>query len=333
MTSADADGVGRLGRQHAAAGMKRMIGREGGADFHVGDDARVQPFGQRDARVPGVEIARNAAGEHDRMLGVAQKVGGCRDGLRGRRAFDFRHVAPGVDRRHGFGELQLLHFRVEIDVGRPARRGVGDPAGAQDGFARGDWRGRLVVPFGVAAHQRALIARGVDPVDPGTPLGGVDRPGGAQHHHRHAVAPGVEERHGGVHQADIGMHRRRHRLAGDFGVAMRDGDRAFLVQAEQHLWPLVAEVVHQAVVQAAIAGARIERDIGDVERAQRIGHHVAAETGGIDAGRNRAVEGRDGGIARGLLFGAIALGIRHGVGSCGRPPSAGWAAFEPDHEP
>ena len=114
-----------------------------------------------------------------------------------------------------------------------------------------------------------------------------------------------------MHQADIGMHRRGHRLAGDLGIAVRDGDRAFLVQAEQHLRPLVAEIVHQAVVQAAIAGAGIERDIGDVERAQRVGDDVAAEAGGVDPGRNRPVERRDGFIARGLLFGAVALRIRH----------------------
>ena len=224
---------------------------------------------------------------------------------------DRRHVAFGVDRRHRLRQFGFLHLGVEIDVSRPARRGVGDPAGAQHRFARGDRRGRLVVPFGVAAHQRALVARGVDPVDPRPPLGGVDRSGGAEHDHRHAVAPGVEERHGGVHQADIGMHRRRHRLAGDLGVAVRDGDRAFLVQAEQHLRPLIAEIIDQTVVQTAIAGARIERDIGDVERAQRVGHHVAAEAGGIDAGRDRAIDGRQRGVADRLRFGAIALGFRH----------------------
>ena len=93
-----------------------------------------------------------------------------------------------------------------------------------------------------------------------------------------------------VHQADIGMHRRGHRLAGDLGVAVRDRDRAFLVQAKQHLRPLVAEIVHEAVVQAAIARARIERDIGDAGRAQRVRRHVAAEAGRIDARRNRAIE-------------------------------------------
>ena len=178
------------------------------------------------------------------MLGMAQQVGGFVDNVRGGRTLDLRHVALGVDRGDRLGQFGFLHLGVEIDVSGSARRGVGDPAGAQDRFARGDRRGRLIVPFGIAAHQRALVARGVDPVDPRPPLGRVDRSGGAEHDHRHAVAPGIEERHGGVHQADIGMHRRRHRLAGDFGIAMRDGDRAFLVQAEQHLRPLIAEVIH-----------------------------------------------------------------------------------------
>jgi hypothetical protein len=42
---------------------------------------------------------------------------------------------------------------------------------------------------------------------------GVDRAGGADQQHRHAVAPGVEHGHGRVHETDVGMHRRRHRSA------------------------------------------------------------------------------------------------------------------------
>ncbi len=53
-----------------------------------------------------------------------------------------------------------------------------------------------------------------------------------------------------------------HGLAGDLGVAMRDSPRGFLVQAQQHLRPLIAEIVDQTVVQAAIARTGIERDIG-----------------------------------------------------------------------
>ena len=64
----------------------------------VGDDARVQSLGQRDARLPGIEIARHAAGEHDWMFGMAQQIGGLLDGVGGGGTRDFRHVALGVDR-------------------------------------------------------------------------------------------------------------------------------------------------------------------------------------------------------------------------------------------
>jgi len=49
------------------------------------------------------------------------------------------------------------------------------------------------------------------------------------------------------------------------------------VQAQQHLRPLVAEQVDDRVVQAAIAGARVDRDEGQVERAEGLGDDVAAE--------------------------------------------------------
>ena len=49
-------------------------------------------------------------------------------------------------------------------------------------------------------------------------------------------------------------------------------------------------------MQAAVARAGIERDVGNVERAQRLGDDVAAEAGGIDAGRRRAVEAGDFGV-------------------------------------
>ena len=46
-----------------------------------------------------------------------------------------------------------------------------------------------------------------------------------------------------MHQADVGVHRRGHRLAGDLGIAVRDGDGGFLVQAQQHLRLRIAEIV------------------------------------------------------------------------------------------
>ena len=44
----------RVGHQHRRrTEMLRMIGRETGADFQVGDDARASRFGKRDTRIPG----------------------------------------------------------------------------------------------------------------------------------------------------------------------------------------------------------------------------------------------------------------------------------------
>src|SRR4029077_8170225 len=75
----------------------------------------------------------------------------------------------------------------------------------------------------------------------------------------------------------------------------------------------IAEIVDDTVVQAAIARARGERDIGNVQRAQRVRNHVAAETWRIGAGRRRALEAGDGGVG-GIGFGACSrgLGRRHG---------------------
>ncbi len=148
----------------------------------------------------------------------------------------------------------------------------------------------------------------MDPIDPGTALGGVHGAGGAKNQDRHAVAPGVEDRHGRMKQPDIGVHRRRHRLAGDLGVAMGDRNRGFLVQAEQHLRPRIADVVDEAVMQAAIARARIERDIGDVEVAQRLGDDVAAEARRIGAGGDRALDPGNRVIGGGLALGRAAAG-------------------------
>ena len=64
----------------------------------------------------------------------------------------------------------------------------------------------------------------MDPVDPRAALGGVPGPGRAQYEHRHPIAPGVEDRHGGVHQADIGVHHCAHHLSRGLGVALGDGD-------------------------------------------------------------------------------------------------------------
>ena len=190
----------------------------------------------------------------------------------------------GVERRDVRGR-QWRRQRPLPAARHPARHKsapagpFGDPEGAGHRFAGGLGAARLVVPLGVAAHDRALVAGGVDPVDPRPALGGIDRTGGADHQHRHAIAPGIEHGHRRVEQADVGMDGGCHRATGHLGVAVRDGDGRLLVQAEQELRPLVAEIVDEEVVQSAEARAGIDGDVGDIERTQRLGDRVAAEPG------------------------------------------------------
>ena len=49
-----------------------------------------------------------------------------------------------------------------------------------------------------------------------------------------------------------------------------------LMQAKKHLRRAVAEIIHQAVVKAAIARAGIEADKGDAKSPEHLGRDVAA---------------------------------------------------------
>jgi hypothetical protein len=68
-----------------------------------------------------------------------------------------------------------------------------------------------------------------------------------------------------MQQTDVRMQGRSHHLVGSLGVTLCDRDCRLVVQAEQHLRRTVAEVVDEAVVQPAVARARVERDVRDVE--------------------------------------------------------------------
>ena len=48
------------------------------------------------------------------------------------------------------------------------------------------------------------------------------------------------------------------------------------MDTQQHLGARVAEIVDQAIVQAAVARAGGERDVGNFQRAQHLRHRVAA---------------------------------------------------------
>jgi hypothetical protein len=57
----------------------------------------------------------------------------------------------------------------------------------------------LIIPFYVVSDKRTLILGGVDPINPWAPFMRVYRSSGAEYDHGRAVAPGVENGHGGVH--------------------------------------------------------------------------------------------------------------------------------------
>jgi hypothetical protein len=258
--------------------MQRMIRWERRAGQRLRDDAGVQRFGERDARVPGFGRAGTASGEDHEMARAFERGEDAFHVGRGRCGFVGRRILRDRRQRERRAQLLLLDVGVEEDDGRAVRERRRDLVGAQDRVDGGTGRTRRVVPLREVADEVAHVLRRVDPVDPGAALLRVDRAVGAEDQHRRAIAPGVEDRHRGVHQADVAMHDGKHRLARDLRIALSDRDRVLLVQAQQHLRVLVAEIVDDAVVQAAIACARDERGVFEIQRAQYGGDGVAAPT-------------------------------------------------------
>ncbi len=93
----------------------------------------------------------------------------------------------------------------------------------------------------------------------------IHRPSAAEHHHRHAVDVGVEDRHAGMLQTDHVVHDGDHRFVFRLGVAMGDGDRDFFVMAEDHFGLVIAAIVDDGIVNAAESRAGIERGVFDVD--------------------------------------------------------------------
>ena len=80
-----------------------------------------------------------------------------------------------------------------------------------------------------------------------------------------------------MHEPDIGVQHHRHRPTGHPRVPVRERDRVLFVQTEQDPGVDVAEMIDEAVVQAAKAGTRRERDVLELERAQEFRQRIAAE--------------------------------------------------------
>jgi len=115
----------------------------------------------------------------------------------------------------------------------------------------------------------------VDGRHTGRTIGGVEI-GAADDDDRHAVAPGIVDRHRSVLQADGAVAQGQERLAGGLEVAVRHRDRRFLVHAGQEFGFLVAAVIDQRLVQAAEARRRVRRQIFEIERLDDIDHEVRA---------------------------------------------------------
>ena len=266
----------RRGTEARLERMQRMIRREGGRQLCIGQHGGAERLGEFDARIPVLGLARAAAEQDQRLLRIDQKLRRLLDGFGGRRrrfaGLEALHVREADLAR----QLRFLQADVEAHIGRPIGLRRGNLPAAHERLDGGTSRARLIVPFGIVADDGGLILRRVDPVDPGAALFGIAGARGAQDQHRVARAPGVEDGHGCVHQADVGMQCDGHRLFGDLGIALRDADGMFFMQADHHLRVAIAEIVDEAVVQAAVAGARRQRDIFHVETAQRLGHGIGS---------------------------------------------------------
>ena len=103
-------------------------------------------------------------------------------------------------------------------------------------------RSGIVVPFGEVAHRNGRVLSAVVPFDP--------RPAQFGGHgvadddiDRHAIAPGIVERHGGVMQANRPMREDAERLSFDFVITMAHRDRDFLMRAGEEFGILVAAII------------------------------------------------------------------------------------------
>ena len=252
-----------------------MTRREHRSLAHRGHHAGVDELGQADAMVPGVLAAQAASEEQHRRLRAEEQVGDLADRF-GIRSGYRRRCEALAGKLHRLGQLLLLQARIEADVDGRHRLAVGQLSAAQERLDDGHGGARLVVPFRVVAQERPLILRGMDPVDPGSAQVCGDRARRPHDHHRHAVAIGVEDAHEPVHEPDVAVQHGAHRSVGRLRVAVRDRYDVILVQTEQHRRRLVAEIVDEAVVKAAVAGTRVERHVFDPEPPQHGGRHVAA---------------------------------------------------------
>ena len=207
------------------------------------DDWNREQFRQCDQRRYGFGIAPKRIGDDDRRLRVDQHLGRfaqrfriCLHRRRRRITVHIRYIERAL-------ESIFLNIGIVIDVHRRGRIRRRNPVAADKGIRYIRQRIRLIVPFSVIAHLIALDERGVDPVDARAAPLGVHRPRAAEHHHRHAVDIGVEDRHAGVLQSDHVVANSDHRFVLGLGVAVGHCNGDFFMMAEDHFGLIIAAVV------------------------------------------------------------------------------------------
>ena len=148
----------------------------------------------------------------------------------------------------------------------------------------------------------------------------------ADDEHRHAVAPGVIDRHGGVLQADRAVDQRHDRLAGRLEIAVAHGDAGFLVRAGEEFRHRVLAVIDQRFVDAAVARGRIGGQIFDIERLDDVDHEIGAGRAVVERRhlRRAGLGGSDMGIRRQCRWQSwLRLRRRRGLGGVDGAGSAG----------
>jgi hypothetical protein len=174
---------------------------------------------------------------------------------------------------HRLVDLGFLDVAIEADIDRPSRFGHGEPVGFQKRLGHTVDGGRLIVELDVIAHRQALHQRCMHPIR-GAALRGILRSAAAEIQDRRAVAPGVENRHARMLQADDVVQTGRHDLAGGPGIAVSDRHGNLFMGTHDHLGALARLEVDHGIVKAAITRPWIQCDVFDPQLAQHFDHQV-----------------------------------------------------------
>ena len=211
--------IGLADQRPAEALIERMPRREVHAAVIV-DHRALQRLGEFDEVLHARGRARHAVADDERILGRDQHLGGFDD--RRRIALRRNHgLILGDAQAAAVADRVFLQLAVKREEHRPHRRRGRDLVGAHHGLAEMLQRGGLVVPLGELAHQLADIDAGMQPFGARRALVGLHDIA-AEHDDRHAVAPRVVHRHGGVLQTDHAVARHGNRLAFHLGIALAE---------------------------------------------------------------------------------------------------------------